>query len=157
LAMLDLSKLESEKVSLDLGPLDLLDIVDETLESMIYLFEKKDVHLITELESAPIMADDFKMRMVVNNFISNALRYTDTGKDVTIHLDEHTFFVENEGQHISEEELEKIWITFYKVDKARNEEGTGLGLAICKAILELHHFEYGVKNTEKGVLFYVKY
>ena len=37
---------------------------------------------------------------------------------------------------------------------SKSREGTGLGLAICKAILELHHFTYGVKNTQKGVKFY---
>lgn len=67
------------------------------------------------------------------------------------------FEVENDGDPIPNEDMEKIWLTFHKVDKARNAEGTGLGLAICKAILDLHHFEYGVKNTEKGVLFYFKY
>lgn len=157
LAMLDLSKLESENISLDIEDLDLLDIVDESLESMMYLFEKKNIHLVTNLDSANMRGDRFKMEIVINNYISNALRYTDEGKDVSILLDEHNFVVENEGAHIPEEDLEKIWLTFHKVDKARNEQGTGLGLAICRAILDLHHLEYGVKNTEKGVLFYIKY
>ena len=157
LAMLDLSKLESQRTSLDIDNIDLLDIVDSTLETMMYLFEKKNIHLITELDSAPLLADQFKMEMVINNYISNALRYTEEGKEVIVHLDEHYFSVENEGQHVPTEDLEKIWYTFHKVDKSRNEEGTGLGLAICKAILELHHYEYGVENTEKGVLFYIKY
>ena len=58
---------------------------------------------------------------------------------------------------IPEEKLKKVWLTFHKVDKSRNDEGTGLGLAICKAILELHNFKYGVENTEKGVLFYFEF
>lgn len=157
LAMLDLSKLESQNMTLDLEEVDLLDIVDESLESMACLFEAQKVHLKTDLDSSIIQADPFKIGMVITNYISNALRYTEAGEEVIIHLDEHCFSVENTGAHIPEEDIQKIWLSFHKVDKARNEGGTGLGLAICKAILELHHFEYGVENTPQGVLFYFKY
>lgn len=153
LAMLDLSKMESQNISLTLEDIDLLDIVDECLDSMSYMFEKKHIQLDTQLDSSELKVDRFKMEMVVDNFISNALRYTDEGKTVHILLDDHQFVVENEGAHIPEDELEKVWLTFHKVDKARNEKGTGLGLAICKAVLDLHQFHYYVKNTDRGVLF----
>lgn len=157
LAMLDLSKLESQKVSLKLEEVDLLDIVGDCLDSMMYLFERKQIKVHTQLDSSMVKADRFKIEMVIDNFISNALRYTAEGKNVYVRLDEHGFEIENEGHPIPKDDLEKIWLTFHKVDHSRNAEGTGLGLAICKAILDLHHFEYGVKNTEKGVLFYFKY
>lgn len=157
LAMLDLSKLESQKVSLKLEEVDLLDIVGDCLDSMMYLFERKQIKVHTQLDSSMVKADRFKIEMVIDNFISNALRYTAEGKNVYVRLDEHGFEIENEGHPIPKDDLEKIWLTFHKVDCSRNAEGTGLGLAICKAILDLHHFEYGVKNTEKGVLFYFKY
>jgi two-component system, OmpR family, sensor histidine kinase VanS len=62
----------------------------------------------------------------------------------------------NSGQHIPEELLERIWISFYKVDKARTRSygGTGLGLAIVKAIQQAHGNEYGVFNTQEGVAFW---
>lgn len=157
LAMLDLSKLESQKVSLKLEEVDLLDIVGDCLDSMMYLFERKQIKVHTQLDSSMVKADRFKIEMVIDNFISNALRYTAEGKNVYVRLDEHGFEIENEGHPIPKDDLEKIWLTFHKVDRSRNAEGTGLGLAICKAILDLHHFGYGVKNTEKGVLFYFKY
>lgn len=157
LAMLDLSKLESQKVSLKLEEVDLLDIIGDCLDSMMYLFERKQIKVHTQLDSSMVKADRFKIEMVIDNFISNALRYTAEGKNVYVRLDEHGFEIENEGHPIPKDDLEKIWLTFHKVDRSRNAEGTGLGLAICKAILNLHHFEYGVKNTEKGVLFYFKY
>jgi signal transduction histidine kinase len=62
----------------------------------------------------------------------------------------------NSSSGILEPELEKIWNTFYKSDKARTREkgGHGLGLAIVKAIQEAHNNSYGVKNVEKGVCFW---
>lgn len=157
LAMLDLSKLESENVNLDISTFDLLDIVDDTIESMTHFFNQKNIHLKTYLDTCEIEADKFKMEMVITNFISNALHNTDEGKTVTIKLAKHRFEVENEGQHIPDEELDKIWLTFHKVDKSRSDKGTGLGLSICRAVLDLHQFKYGVENTEKGVLFYFEF
>ncbi len=157
LAMLDLSKLESENVNLDISTFDLLDIVDDTIESMTHLFDKKQIHLRTYLDTCEIEADKFKIEMVISNYISNALQYTDEGKTVTIKLTKHRFEVENEGKHISEDELDKIWLTFHKVDKSRSDKGTGLGLSICRAVLDLHQYKYGVENTEKGILFYFEF
>ena len=154
LAMLEYSKLESENITLDLEDVDLLEVVDESIDAMFYLFQKKNIQLKTSLESVVVNVDKFKIEMVINNFISNALRYTSEGKTIEIKLDQHTFSIENEGAYIPKEDMDKIWLTFHKVDKARSEEGTGIGLAICRAALDLHHFDYGVKNTETGVLFY---
>ncbi|MCD7839247.1 MAG: HAMP domain-containing histidine kinase [Erysipelotrichaceae bacterium] len=157
LAMLDLSKLESENVNLDITTFDLLDIVDDTIETMTHLFNQTHIHLKTYLDSCEIEADEFKIEMVISNFISNALHYTDEGHTVTIKLSKHRFEVENEGKHIPEDELKKIWLSFHKVDKSRSDQGTGLGLSICRAVLDLHQFRYGVENTEKGVLFYFEF
>lgn len=156
-AMLDLSKMESENITLDMSEFDLIDVVNENLDAMYYLFKKENITLTTHLTNAFIYADEFKIDMVVSNFISNALRYTESGKEVIVTLEEHLFSVENEGAFLNEEEIEKIWLTFHKVDKSRNKEGTGLGLAICQSVLDLHKFNYGVKNTEKGVLFYFEF
>ncbi|WP_373605419.1 ATP-binding protein [Bacillus cereus] len=64
--------------------------------------------------------------------------------------------IENKGAHIAPEHLEKIWDRFYRGDtsRQRSKGGTGLGLAISKNILELHSVQYGVSNTEDGVLFF---
>lgn len=62
----------------------------------------------------------------------------------------------NTGAKIPEEELDKIWGKFYKVDKARTREygGNGIGLSIVKAIMEAHNQEYGVRNYDNGVEFW---
>lgn len=94
------------------------------------------------------------------NFITNAIRYTSDKEDIIISTIDETnhikVCIENKGAHIEEEQLDKIWDRFYRVDVARqrSQGGTGIGLAISKNILELHDAEYGAKNTEDGVLFY---
>lgn len=157
LAMLEYSKLESDAITLNKEDIDLLEIVDESIDSMMYLFEKKNISIETSLESVIVEADRFKIQMVINNFISNALRYTDDNMKISICLNRNSFSIENEGAHIPKEDIDKIWLTFHKVDKARNQAGTGLGLAICKSVLELHRFQYGVENTENGVKFYFNF
>jgi signal transduction histidine kinase len=64
--------------------------------------------------------------------------------------------VYNEGPAIPEDELEKIWIKFYKVDKARTREygGSGIGLSIVAATMKQHGRDYGAYNKDKGVVFY---
>ena len=62
----------------------------------------------------------------------------------------------NTGRPIPEEDLDKIWIKFYKVDKARTREygGSGIGLSIVKAIMEGMHQKFGVVNYDNGVEFW---
>ena len=64
--------------------------------------------------------------------------------------------VYNTGKQIPQDELDKIWIKFYKVDKARTREygGSGIGLSIVAAAMEAHGKAYGVRNVDDGVEFY---
>lgn len=64
--------------------------------------------------------------------------------------------VYNTGNHIPEEDLDKVWIKFYKVDKARTREygGSGIGLSIVKAIMDSMNMQCGVENREEGVNFW---
>ena len=64
----------------------------------------------------------------------------------------------NSGSTIPEEDLDKVWIKFYKVDKARTREygGSGIGLSLVKAIMELHHQRCGVLNRDGGVEFWLE-
>ena len=66
--------------------------------------------------------------------------------------------VYNSGSHIPESEIENIWNSFYRVDKARTRDGgsKGLGLSIVKAIAAAHNQECGVFNTENGVVFWIE-
>ena len=96
----------------------------------------------------------------MQNLITNAIKYSPNQNTIFVKIFEenncYNISVENTGAHIPEKELSNIFIKFYRVDKSgnRSTNSFGLGLAIVKKILELHHSEFGVKNTQNGVLFY---
>lgn len=88
----------------------------------------------------------------VLKMMNNAIKHTPEGGNIEICYDSQYISIENEGKHLTTQQMKTIWETYVSHDR----EGTGLGLAICRTILELHHFDYGVKNTEKGVCFYIR-
>ncbi len=161
-SMLDLSKLESQSTSLDIESFDINEMVDEVRMKLNYLSEEKgiEVHLQCADKGLYVKADKGRMEQVLNNLISNALLYTQKDGYVEISLlkvdNKIKVMVENYGEIIPEDKLDKIWDRFYRLDESRDRKtgGTGLGLSIVKNILQLHQSQYGVSNTEKGVLFY---
>lgn len=162
LEMLDLSRMESESFRLQVESFDLAELVQEVVGRYKPAADEKE--LCVSVETAPdccITADRGRMEQVLSNFLSNAVRHTPQGKSIDIrvqHLDSTVRLeVENSGPPIPEEQQRKIWEVFYKADASRERAkgGTGLGLAIARHILELHGMQYGVKNTNIGVLFWV--
>ncbi|EEK76517.1 hypothetical protein bcere0009_45800 [Bacillus cereus R309803] len=160
LDMLELAKFESGtyKMKKDLFYID--SIIEDICEHLSVEIEKKELRVHKNIGPFEVMANQGRIEQVIVNFITNAIRYTPNKEDIVIStIDEKERIkvcIENKGTHIEEEQLDKIWDRFYRVDAARkrSQGGTGLGLAISKNILELHEAEYGVKNTEDGVLFY---
>jgi len=127
-------------------------------------FEQKNVDLqFEENQSIYVWADEFMTQEVVTNYISNALNHVDGENviEVSLLVKERTVrvSVRNTGANIPEEELEKVWIKFYKVDKARTREygGSGIGLSIVKAIMNSMHQECGVVNHVDGVEFWAEF
>lgn len=94
------------------------------------------------------------------NYVSNAVNHIDGERIIEIKMSRAKgkvrISVFNTGAKIPEEELDKIWGKFYKVDKARTREygGNGIGLSIVKAIMEAHNQKYGVRNYDNGVEFW---
>ena len=102
------------------------------------------------------------MERAIQNVLVNAIRYSPNGETIYISLlnDKNTVFckVENTGVHIPEEMIPHLFEAFYRADTSRNRNtgGTGLGLYIVRKIMELHHAKYGIKNTSRGVMFWLE-
>jgi signal transduction histidine kinase len=160
LDMLELAKFESGTYNMKMDSFYIDGVIEEICEQLSSEIEKKELSVHKHICPAEVVGNQNRIEQVIVNFITNAIRYTPDKEDIIIStIDEKNHIkvcIENKGSHIEEEQLDKIWDRFYRVDAARqrSQGGTGLGLAISKNILELHGAEYGVKNTEEGVLFY---
>lgn len=181
--MLDLSSLESDNMVLSKELCNIGEIIGNTIKKLKPSLEEKEIHVHMDLqEGLKVKGDPFKLEQVVTNFLTNAIRHTNFKGDIWIVSNVESeralcevnngksqvtpamknssnnvmISFENSGSHIEKEDMEKIWIKFYKRDKSRNRSlgGTGLGLSIVKKIIELHEGFYGVRNTERGVMFY---
>jgi signal transduction histidine kinase len=153
--LLDASKLESGTMRLDLSSIDLRALVDELRETMEPLAREKgialEVHLPTELPS--VKADRTKLRRVLVNLLSNALKFTGKGGTVELRATRDTeglvrVSISDTGVGIAPEDVERL---FDKYEQARSratrgEKGTGLGLYITKQLVELHGGEIKVES-----------
>ncbi|MBO1624400.1 two-component sensor histidine kinase [Bacillus cereus] len=159
--MLELAKLESGTYKLEMNTFSIGELVHQVYTKLLFSMEEK--HLQVEIDANPsihVEANRNRIEQVVVNLLSNAIRYTPDGKEIRIRIIENEekvkVEIENTGNPIPNESLEKIWDRFYRLDASRSRHtgGTGLGLSIVKNILELHHAEYGVYNTNDSVVFY---
>ena len=157
LDMLEDSKLEIGAQHIDLRSCDLADFTKNIVNKFRAPCQSENIKLTENISKTPIMRkfDRDMLEQVLSNFILNAIRYAQN-KQIVITANEEMVSVENEGKHIAEDELDKIWNKFYCVGNSAKHftGGTGLGLSIAKNILNLHNAEFGVKNTDMGVMFW---
>ena len=159
--LLSLNQLEFGNDTVNMERFDLTELVKGVVQSAQLLASQKEAE-IRFLQEAPIYVwgDEFKIEEVVTNYVSNALNHVDFEKKIEIKAvkkgDVIRLSVFNTGNRIPEEDLDKVWIKFYKVDKARTREygGSGIGLSIVKAIMESMNQNCGVINYENGVEFW---
>ncbi|MEG0367341.1 MAG: HAMP domain-containing sensor histidine kinase, partial [Coprobacillus sp.] len=126
LAMLDLTRLESENVELHIQDVDVEDCLTNILDSFESLLKKKNIRIDLQGESDTIQADLFEIQMVMKNFISNAIKHTPINGCIHIQIMNNRVSIENEGSYLTKQQLQSIWDTYVSSDR----EGTGLGLAI---------------------------
>ena len=160
LQMLDLSRLEAGKVRLSTEQFSLSELTRSVFDKLMPLAEEKELTVEFNMVSdCVITADESRIRQVVTNLASNAIKYTPAGGKIVViayqKKGEHYLSVENTCQRLSEEALTRVWDSFYRGDAARTTEGTGLGLTVVKTIVELHGGTCRVFNTPTGVQFQI--
>ncbi len=172
--LLELSKIESGRVSLKEEPLELLALVERTLSMVKPMADKKRHHLITAIMPSlpPVAGDEGRLAQVLTNLLDNAIKYTPAGGTITVsaalapssRTSERPataidLSVADTGIGIPEQDRPRVFERFYRVDKARSRElgGTGLGLAIVKHIVEGHGGHVWVEvNYPQGSRFVVR-
>lgn len=159
--MLNLARLESGNMKLNMESFNIGALMDEIVRKYSNAMAEKNISLsYSSNEKLNVNGDISKIEQVIRNLLTNAIRYSDVSGSIYINTfekaDDVFIEIENTGQHIADDQMDKIWEKFYRVEKSRNRNlgGTGLGLSIVKNILVLHNSNFGVQNTERGVKFY---
>lgn len=159
--LLTLNELEFGNNQVNFERFDIVQLINSVLMSTEILFRQKGVTLhFDKKEPIYVWADEYLIEQVVSNYISNSLNHVEGSNIIEIKLIRREnvlrVAVFNTGENIPEDELDKLWIKFYKVDKSRTREygGNGIGLSIVKAIMNSHNKECGVVNHSVGVEFW---
>lgn len=163
--MLDLSKLETGKMSLQLVNGDIINFLRWIVESFHSLAEsqQKQLHFLADMDSLHVAYDPEKIRQIVANLLSNALKFTPEKGNIYISVSENVIphdepnltlilKVKDTGIGIPEDQLQHIFDRFYQLDNShtRKAEGTGIGLALTKELVKLMEGEIIVKSPPVG-------
>jgi ligand-binding sensor domain-containing protein/signal transduction histidine kinase/DNA-binding response OmpR family regulator len=156
--LLDFRKVETGNLKLDLASNDIVSLVSDTVHSFDEYAKDKNITLKYHSLKKKLVAlfDPDKVETIINNLISNALKYTPDGGTVSVQLslvfstdDENSFntvtekqFIEitvkDSGKGISQNNLENIFTRFFRVDSRNESSGTGIGLSLVKELVKLH-------------------
>jgi len=167
--MLDLAKLESGSMDLQLHQTDIIPFVKYLSESFHSLAEEKEINLVvySEVDSLMMDIDANKLASIISNLLSNAIKFTPELGKIIVHLNKvknnDTYFftikMTDNGLGISKEDLANIFNRFYQVEasSSRKQEGTGIGLALTKELVELMGGFIDVESTlKKGSTFSIQ-
>jgi len=144
--LLDMSRITSGKVRLDVKDIDLTTVIQAAVESLLPTVQAKDIRLQTVLDAlpAPITGDPGRLQQVVSNLLSNAIKFTPKGGKVQVSLEKVNSYVElvvsDTGQGIKPEFLPHVFDRFQQADSSTTRQfgGLGLGLSVVKQMVELH-------------------
>lgn len=161
--LLQLSKIESQEITMNLQSIDLRDLINKTISEFKKKIEQKD-HKI-KINISPqlplVKADPEQIEVVFRNLLDNAVKYTPDGGEIYISALEkaENIYIEvtDNGIGVSAEHLPRIFERFYRANKDRSRKlgGTGLGLAIVKHIVQAHKGTIGVESKPgKGSKFF---
>ncbi len=140
--LLELSKLQSGKITISLEPVHIPSLLLDVVKSMQTIADSKEIQIHRDISQdvPPVLSDYDRLRQLFVIFIDNAIKYSPEKTVVSVSLqtkDILKVIIQDQGYGISEEEFGFIWDRFYKTDKSRKSGGTGLGLAIAKHLVEL--------------------
>lgn len=156
--LLDLSKLEAGKMSLDMTPVNLVDLINACISEQQLQFRESRLRceLETSLQVASCVCDRHRIFQVLSNIFANAIKFSPENGEIHValeHIDgSFRLKVSDQGVGIPDEERDQIFAKFYQSTLSRTHSGgTGLGLAICREIIDLHSGRiWAENNPERG-------
>jgi two-component system cell cycle sensor histidine kinase PleC len=155
--ILDISKIQSGKYTLDSRDLNLVEVLEATLPAFHQTAEEAGVRLQYRVDPAlqPVRGDASKMQQIIANLVGNAVKFTEAGGSVTVETMRLSaggaaIIVRDTGIGMSADEINVAMMPFGQVDGTRSRwrEGTGLGLPIAKALVELHGGKLEIRSEK---------
>jgi PAS domain S-box-containing protein len=159
--LLDVTKINAGKMVYDMEPFDFSAAMQEIVESNRHLATRHEIQFLDEAKVS-YTGDRFRLEQVVNNFISNAIKYSPQGKTIMVasrlELDNIVVSVQDFGIGIAPENLDKLFERYYRVDNtAMRFEGLGLGLFISSEILKRHKGSFWIESVRgEGSTFFFR-
>lgn len=161
--MLFLAQTENAPENIRVEELDVAETVQALFEYFDAWVEECGVSLQLLGTSSRIHADKAMLRRALSNLLSNAIRYTPSGKEVKVHIDQDRevtrVCVENQGPKIDPKDLSHLFSRFYRADPSRQRkgDGAGLGLAIVKTIVNAHGGQVYAESDDHSTRFYMMF
>lgn len=161
--LLDLSRIELGNTVPNKTDFDAYELAEAVVGKTQVMWQEKNLRVDLSGVGTQVLHADYDMlERALLNYMTNAIDHTPVGGTIQISTSEDTrhivMSVRNQGSQLAQEEMDKIWDKFYKLDKSRTRVsggGSGIGLSIVRAILTAHAGGCGVCNTEDGVEFYL--
>jgi two-component system, chemotaxis family, CheB/CheR fusion protein len=144
--LLDIARIERDQFKLRKEPLDLVSLVQDTIDASSYLFDERHhrLSLFLSKEPIPVIGDPIRLEQVVSNLLSNAAKYTDPEGEIEVSVarigSSATIKVRDNGVGISPDMMPQLFEMFFQARTSldRAEGGLGIGLSITKRLVELH-------------------
>ena len=164
--ILDLSKIEAGKMGLELDDLNIPELLEHSVTMIKEKAEKHGIHIQFNLDKnvSSVTADERKIKQIIYNVLSNAVKFTPLGGSITLTTTEKgkdfiIISIADTGIGIEEKDKHKVFEEFQQIDSSysRQYAGTGLGMPISKKIVELHkgHMWFESNGKNKGTCFYI--
>nr|MDQ2905753.1 HAMP domain-containing histidine kinase [Chloroflexota bacterium] len=153
--LLDISRIQTGRLKLQCEQHDLVALVREVVEDQRLLTPARSIHLDRlPPGEVPVLADADRLRQVVNNYLSNALKYSETTSPIEVGVErmgtQARVLVRDHGPGLSQADQQRVWERFYRAlsveNKSPSAAGLGLGLHISRMIIEQHSGQVGVES-----------
>ncbi len=152
-SLLFLSRAERGFLIFNSEKFDIKEVIENEVKRAKHLNEGEKI-VKMHIKEKNFIGDKEQITSVIKNLIENSFKYVEQNGEIVIRYSNNRFSIGNTS-NILEEEIENIWLPFYRADKARDRKlGTGLGLAIVKEILEKHNLDYGAYKENDKIIFW---
>ncbi|MDU6822434.1 sensor histidine kinase [Intestinibacter bartlettii] len=158
--ILDTSRLNSLNGETELKEVDLKILIESIIEPYKIIAKSKKINMnIDYSNSLNINTDKSMLKKALSNIISNAVNYTDNGKNINIYFEKNSLIIENECKPIEQNHLDHIFEAFYRAefDRNKNTGGNGLGLYIVQQILKTLNISHSFESVQNGMKFTINF